>query len=63
MLPVHPAGAAARHRPSAGRSGEGEGGGRRAGGPAVATAAPLAAAQQFASPADGGQGRAVRGGG
>lgn len=63
MLPVHPAGVAARHRPSAGRSGEGKGGGGRAGGPAVATTAPLAATQQFATPPDGGQGRAVRGGG
>ena len=63
MLPVHPAGAAARHRPPAGRGGEGKGGGGRAGGPAVATTSPLAAAQQFALPPDGGQGRAVRGGG
>ncbi len=43
MLSVHPTGAAARHRPPAGRSGEGKGGGRRAGGPTVTTAAPLAA--------------------
>ena len=62
MLPVHPAGAAARHRPPPGRHCEGKGGGRRAGGPAIAAASPLAAAQQFAAPADGGQGRAVRGG-
>lgn len=63
MLPVHPARAAARHRPSAGCSGKGKGGSRRAGGPAVTAAAPLAAAQQFATSPDGGQGRAVRGGG
>lgn len=63
MLPVHPASAAARHRPPAGRGGEGEGGGGRAGGPALATAAPLAAAQQFALLPHRGQGRAVRGGG
>lgn len=63
VLSVHPAGAAPRHRPAAGRRGEGEGGGGRAGGPAVAAPAPLTAAQQLAAPADGGQGRAVRGGG
>lgn len=63
MLPVHLAGTATRHRPPAGCSGEGEGGRRWAGGPAVATTAPLAAAQQFATPPDGGQGRAVWGGG
>lgn len=62
MLPVHPAGVAARHRPPARRRGEGEGGGGRAGGPAVAAAAPLAAAQQLAAPPHRGQGRAVRGG-
>lgn len=63
MLPVHPARAAPRHRPSAGCSGEGEGGCRRPGGPAVAAAAPLAATQQFTAAPDRGQGRAVRGGG
>lgn len=63
MLPVHPASTAARHRPPAGRRGEGKGGSGRAGGPAVAASAPLPAAQQFAAPADGGQRRAVRGGG
>lgn len=63
VLPVHPASAAARHRPSAGRGGEGEGGGGRAGRSAVAAAASLASAQQLAAPADGGQGRPVRGGG
>lgn len=59
MLPVHPAGAAARYRPPAGCSGEGKGGGGRAGRPAVATTASFAAAQQFATPPNRGQGRAV----
>lgn len=63
MLPVHLAGAAARHRPPAGRSSEGKGSGGRPGGPAITPAASFAATQQLAMPHDGGQGRAVRGGG
>lgn len=61
MLSIHPASTAPRDRPAAGRRGEGERGCGRARRPAFAAPAPLTAAQQLATPADGGQGSAVRG--